>query len=64
MAQNNGGQARAPRPEVDWIRGVCPCCGEALVSNTYYVSGRGYLVVWECWASRGDAPTCEYRRVL
>ena len=51
-----------PRPE--WIRGVCPRCGAELVSNSYYVAGRGYLLLWECWSSLGESPTCDYRRVL
>ena len=54
---------RQERPDPEWVRGVCPRCGEALVSNSYYVAGNGYLVVWECWASEGSSP-CDYRRVL
>jgi hypothetical protein len=46
------------------VRGVCPRCGAELVSNCYYVSGRGYLVVWECWSSLTENPTCDYRRAL
>jgi hypothetical protein len=57
-------QAREERPEPDWVRGICPCCGEELVANCYYVSGRGYLTIWECWASLAPQPACEYRRVL
>ena len=64
MGTRKGEIAPRERPEPDWVRGVCPRCGEELVSNCYYVSGRGYLVVWECWASQGAAPTCDYRRVL
>lgn len=52
------------RPDPEWVRGHCPRCGQELVSNCYYVSGRGYLVIWECWASRDPEPTCDYRRVL
>lgn len=37
----------------------CPRCGAPLVSVTYYVEGRGHLVVWEC---RADG--CGYVRVL
>jgi hypothetical protein len=55
---------RAERPKADWVRGVCPECGETLVSNRYYVGGWGYQIVWECWQSLGEAPTCTYRRVL
>jgi hypothetical protein len=55
---------RSERPDAQWARGVCPECGEELVSNTYYVTGRGYLVIWECWASLSEEPTCSFRRVL
>ncbi len=51
-----------PRPE--WVRGECPQCGAAVVSNCYYVGGRGYLIVHECWASLADKPACTYRKVL
>lgn len=58
--------AATPRAETDpeWIRGACPSCGEPVISNCYYETGRGYLIVWECAASLGDAPSCDYRRVL
>jgi hypothetical protein len=52
------------RPKPEWIRGICPHCGEDLVSNCYYVGGKGYLVTWDCWASLGTKPTCSYRKVL
>jgi hypothetical protein len=52
------------RPEPEWVRGVCPECGEVLISNMYYLGGHGYLLVWECWASLGETPKCAYRRVL
>ena len=52
------------RPKAEWVRGECPACGEPLVGNCYYVGGRGYLIVWQCWASLGPAPTCQYRKVL
>ena len=51
-----------PRPE--WVRGVCPACGSPVVSNAYYIGGRGYKVIWECWESLGEAPSCTYRKVL
>ena len=38
--------------------------GEDVVSNCYYVGGKGYIIVWECWASLSDTATCDYRRVL
>jgi hypothetical protein len=56
--------ARSQRPDPDWVRGRCPMCGEEVVSNCYYVGGKGYIIVWECWASLGDTATCDYRRVL
>jgi hypothetical protein len=54
----------AGRPDPEWVRGRCPMCGEDVVSNCYYVGGKGYIIVWECWSSLGEEPTCEYRRVL
>ena len=56
--------ARKERPDPDWVRGRCPICGEEVVSNCYYVGGKGYIIVWECWASLGETATCDYRRVL
>jgi hypothetical protein len=53
-----------PRPDPSWVRGRCPVCGDELVSNLYYLGGKGYLLRWECWASLGDDPTCSYRKVL
>jgi RNase P subunit RPR2 len=50
--------------EPEWLRGVCPQCGDALVSNCYYVGSRGYLICHECWSSLGPNPTCTYRKVL
>ena len=52
------------RPQPEWIRGRCPECGDDLVSNLYYIGGKGYLLTWECWSSLGDAPKCRYRKVL
>ncbi len=52
------------QPDPAWVRGKCPCCGDVVVSNLYYISGKGHLLRWECWSSLGDAPTCEYRKVL
>lgn len=52
------------RPDPQWIRGTCPECGDDLVSNLYYVGGKGYLLVWECWSGLGERPSCCYRRVL
>jgi len=62
VRQAHNGKSDRPRPE--WVRGICPQCGEELVSNCYYVGGRGYLVVWDCWASLQGDDTCTYRKVL
>lgn len=62
VRQAYDGTTNLPNPE--WVRGVCPQCGESLISNCYYVGGRGYLVVWDCWASLNENPTCSYRKVL
>ena len=56
--------SKTDRPSPEWVRGVCPQCGEQLVSNCYYAGGNGYLAVWECWGSMSDIPTCTYRRVV
>jgi hypothetical protein len=56
------GAREAPDPE--WVRGTCPACGAALVSNSYYIGGKGYILVWECWERLGPSPSCDYRRVL
>ena len=55
---------REGRPDPEWVRGRCPECGDDLVSNLYYVGGRGYLLVWECWGSLGEDPQCRFRKVL
>ena len=53
------------QPNPEWVRGTCPQCKvEPLVSNLYYVGGKGYLIRWECWGSLKESPTCDYRRVL
>ena len=62
VRQAYDGASDRPRPE--WIRGVCPQCGDPLVSNCYYVGGKGYLCIYECWASLGDNPACGYRKIL
>lgn len=62
VRQAYDGTSDRPRPE--WVRGVCPSCGEELVSNCYYVGGKGYVVIWDCWASLNRNPTCNYRKVL
>lgn len=50
--------------EAAWVRGRCPLCGDFVVSNTYYIDGRGYLIAWECAASLSEPVTCDYRRIL
>lgn len=62
VRQAYDGTTDRPRPE--WVRGNCPQCGSELVSNCYYVGGRGYIVLWQCWESLKDNPTCAYRKVL
>ena len=63
VRQNFDGPATG-QPRTEWIRCVCPLCGSPVVSNCYYVGGRGYLVVWECWESLRDVPACPFRHVL
>lgn len=55
---------REDRPDDDWIRGRCPVCESDVVANCYYVGGKGYVLLWECWESLTEEPTCDYRRVL
>ena len=57
-------QTEDGRPNPEWVRGRCPSCGDDLVSNLYYVGGKGYLLVWECWDSLKENAQCGYRRVL
>ena len=52
------------QPKPEWTRGTCPQCGAPVVANAYYVGGRGYLCLWECWQSLGETPACTYRKVL
>ena len=58
------GEAGTAREAPEWLRGECPRCGGELIPNSYYVGGRGYLVVWECRASGGGETGCDYRRAL
>lgn len=57
---------RDTHPDPDWVRGVCHDCGSPVVSNTYYVGGKGYIIQWECWKSLGpmEEQTCDYKRVI
>lgn len=52
------------RPDPEWVRGRCPKCGEELVSHCHYLPRSGYVVVWECWNSRPEVATCDYRKML
>lgn len=56
--------AHEGRPDPEWVRGRCPECGDDLVSNLYYIGGRGYLIKWQCWSSLSESPTCRYEKVL
>lgn len=51
-------------PDPSWVRGDCPLCQSPVVSNLYYVGGRGYLLKWECWRSLSDPKECTYSRVV
>lgn len=57
-------KAPASQPDPALVRGRCPSCGDPLVSQLYYVRGKGYLIRWECWRSQGDSPSCDYQVVL
>ncbi len=54
------------QPDPSWVRGACPHCGGPVVSNSWYIGGRGYIVTLDCWNRLGShkEPTCNYRRVL
>ena len=52
------------RPPEARVHGICPQCGEVLVSNCYYVGGKGYIVEWRCWAGAQNSSACSYRRIL
>lgn len=52
------------QPKPEWTRGTCPQCGQPVVANSYYIGGRGYLIVHECWHSLGENPACTFRKVL
>ena len=63
-ASAHGRRGGGGRPDPQWVRGRCPECGDDLVSNLYYIGGKGYLLVWQCWSSLGESPTCRYQKVL
>lgn len=52
------------RPDPAWVRGRCPKCGDELVSHLYFCKGKGYVIQWECWSSKSNTPTCDYKKVL
>lgn len=56
--------AKNERPDPAWVRGRCPECGDELVSHLYYKRNEGYVIVWKCFSSMGDEPTCTYEKVL
>lgn len=60
----SGVERKQDVPDADWVRARCPACGGDVVSNAYYVGGRGYVVLWECWESLGEKPSCSYRRQI
>lgn len=64
--QISGADRSEERPDAAWVVGACPLCGEPVVSNAYHVGGHpgGYVLRRECWASIGERPTCDFRRVL
>lgn len=62
--EDHPAQTESGRPDPEWVRGRCPKCGDDLVSNLYYVGGRGYLLKWECWGTTKAPATCDYRKVL
>ena len=57
-------QDATDRPRPEWVRGICPDCGDELVSNCYHIASRGYLVTHDCWSSLSATPTCSYRKVI
>ena len=52
------------RPDADMIRAACPVCGSDIVSQVFYVQGRGYVIFWICWEFLQEVPSCDYRRAL
>ena len=63
VRQASDGKADGP-PAPAWVRGACPLCGAPVVSNAYYVGGRGYKILFECWESLRATPACTYRQAL
>lgn len=69
--RGEGAASIKPAPETDWeligprVRSEmnCPRCGACLVTATYYVPRKGYLVRLECAAMHLATPACDYRRI-
>jgi hypothetical protein len=64
LAEAEKKQLDEKRPKARHVRGNCPECGAVLLSNLYYIEGKGYLLIWECEAGLMEEPTCTYRRVI
>lgn len=61
----SGPNRRADRPDPQWVKpDPCPMCGGEVVSNCYYVGGKGYIILHECWESLPENPTCDFRKVI
>lgn len=62
----HGPQHREDEPDPASVRGTCPACGGALISDLVYVGGRGYLLMIRCWNGTGShrESSCDYRRML
>ena len=54
----------APQPRKEWVVGTCPLCGSPVVRNSYYVGGKGYLLVEECWEALSFPARCTHRQLL
>jgi hypothetical protein len=60
-----GTTRKQDRPDAEWVRpDPCPLCGEEVVSNCWYVGGKGYILKLHCWAALGEDATCEWSKVL
>jgi hypothetical protein len=57
-------QPSGDAPDPAWVRGVCPRCSAPVISDTRYIGGRGYVILWLCWESQGAEPRCTYRKIL
>jgi hypothetical protein len=60
-----------PAPLPEYERGMCPDCGEPIVSSCYYVKGAladkyegglsGYVVRYECYGNVRTPGSCTYK---